>query len=155
VIEQAIRFSDHVLQANKVEVVRHFADSLPRLRGVRGHLVQVFVNLMTNACHAMSEGGQICVSAESRAEPGAEHEHILMSVQDTGMGIDPANLSKIFEPFFTTKPEGKGSGLGLLIVQEIVGRHAGEIWVESEVGKGSTFFIALPAEGESAPAIDS
>jgi two-component system NtrC family sensor kinase len=72
--------------------------------------------------------------------------------QDTGCGIPEENLSKIFTPFFTTKPIGKGTGLGLAIVYGIIKMHRGQIYVESEIGAGSTFTITLPVKLPSASA---
>jgi two-component system NtrC family sensor kinase len=99
---------------------------------------QVFMNLLINAGHAIEKQGEITV--KTRDEDGS----ILIAISDTGRGIAKENLNKIFEPFFTTKEVGKGTGLGLSITYEIVQRHNGEITVESEVGKGTTFTIRIP-----------
>ncbi len=117
---------------------------------------QVFWNLLLNAAQAMSDGGNIQIQVEKggdsfRPDPlpwglaGKGKEWIRISIADTGKGIPPEEKEKIFEPFFTTK-EG-GTGLGLSIVHKIVENHHGRISVESDVGKGSTFTIYLPAEG--------
>jgi signal transduction histidine kinase len=105
---------------------------------VRSNLVQVFVNLLTNACHATAPGGVIELAT---SVAGGE---VHVRVQDNGSGIAPEHLSQIFEPFFTTKPDGKGTGLGLSIVQEIVHRHGGVISVDSKVGEGTAFSLKLP-----------
>jgi signal transduction histidine kinase len=73
-----------------------------------------------------------------------ESSHVLITVEDSGVGIDPKNISRIFDPFFTTKGEGEGTGLGLSVSLGIVERHGGKILVESEVGKGTTFSLCLP-----------
>ena len=99
---------------------------------------QVFMNLLINAIHSIEKQGEIAI--KTRDEDGS----IIIAISDTGGGIPQENLNKIFEPFFTTKEVGKGTGLGLSITYEIVQRHNGEITVESEVGKGTTFTIRLP-----------
>jgi len=137
VIDMALGFCDHVLQKHGVVVEKDYG-TLPKIAAVPGNMVQVFVNLLTNACHALPPGGSIRVS--TRAD-GAD---VVVVVKDLGSGIAPADLERIFEPFFTTKPDGKGTGLGLSIVRGIVENHGGAIKVESALGKGSTFEIRLP-----------
>ncbi len=137
VLETAVSFCDHVLAQNGVTVEKRF-ERVPKVRAVKGNLVQVFVNLITNACHAMSRGGRVTLST---AVDGGE---VVVQVRDTGSGIAPEHLPRVFEPFFTTKPDGKGTGLGLSIVQGIVENHGGDIRVESTVGEGTVFTIRLP-----------
>ncbi|MCU0698297.1 MAG: ATP-binding protein [Myxococcaceae bacterium] len=136
-IERAVGFCEHVLQKHQVTVERSFGE-LPRFLAVRQNLVQVFVNLITNACHATPPGGRILIST------AAQDGQIVIRLSDTGSGIPEALQRQIFEPFFTTKPDGKGTGLGLSIVQGIIENHGGTIAVESAGGKGSTFRIVLP-----------
>ncbi|MGZ3458152.1 MAG: ATP-binding protein, partial [Archangium sp.] len=136
-LDKAVGYCEHVVAQAKVAVERDYGE-LPPLSAVPANLEQVFVNLVTNACHAMQPGGQ--VSLRTRRE-GRE---AVVWVKDTGSGIAPANLSRIFEPFFTTKTEGKGTGLGLSIVQRIVEKHGGRLSVESELGRGTTFTVRLP-----------
>ncbi len=88
------------------------------------------------------EHSRFALAAEMHNGQGA----VRVQFQDTGVGIPPGNLNKIFDPFFTTKPVGKGTGLGLSICYGIVGSHKGSIKVESEMGKGTTFHILLPAK---------
>ncbi|MSN26835.1 MAG: HAMP domain-containing protein [Geobacter sp.] len=105
---------------------------------------QVFLNLLVNAAHAMGEGpGTITVRSWSA------NDLIYVAVTDTGCGIPDDLRQRIFEPFFTTKDVGKGTGLGLSISYEIVRKHGGDITVESEVGKGTTFTVILPVSGPS------
>lgn len=101
---------------------------------------QVFMNLLVNAAHAIKKQGTITIS--TRQEDGM----VCVAVADTGCGIPPENLKRVFEPFFTTKEVGKGTGLGLSIVYDIVKKHGGDISVESEVGKGTTFTVRLPVK---------
>ena len=136
-IEKAIGFCDHVLHKHGVQISRALAPIAPFL-AVRQNLVQVFINLITNACHAMSSGGTVTVKTST------EGDVAVISVQDTGSGISAEHQARIFEPFFTTKPDGKGTGLGLSIVQGIIENHGGAVTVHSEVGHGTTFLIRLP-----------
>ena len=108
----------------------------------RARLGQVFLNLLLNAAHAIEEGRAEKNSIRVRSY--ARDEHVLVEVQDTGMGIPPVVSGRIFEPFYTTKPIGQGTGLGLSICREIVDAHGGELLLQSEVGRGSTFTVVLP-----------
>lgn len=114
---------------------------IPRLRCYAGQLNQVFMNLLMNAAQAIGDHGEVTISTWS-----AEND-ICVSVNDTGKGIPPENLSKLFTPFFTTKPVGAGTGLGLSISYGIVQKHGGRIEVASEVGRGTTFTVILPQKG--------
>ncbi|NLU22943.1 MAG: DUF3365 domain-containing protein [Phycisphaerae bacterium] len=111
-------------------------------------LQQVVINLAINARDAMPEGGTLHIRlwAEEAASPSdlPLPRHACLSVSDTGMGIPPDVQPRLFEPFFSTKPRGHGTGLGLAIVQSIVENHDGQIQVQSQLGKGSTFTIILP-----------
>jgi two-component system, NtrC family, sensor kinase len=136
-LDMAVSFCDHVLHQHKVAVEKEYGQ-VPPLSAVRGNLVQVFVNLITNACHAMQPGGVV------KLRTAVDGNDAVISVADSGTGIKPEHLEKIFEPFFTTKPDGKGTGLGLSIVQGIIEKHGGVIRVESVLGRGTTFTIRLP-----------
>jgi len=107
-----------------------------------GQLSQVLVNLAINARDAMPNGGKFEMGT-SRVE--LERAYVLLTVSDTGAGMDNRVRSRLFEPFFTTKAAGEGTGLGLFTVQRIVNEAGGHILVESEIGKGTTFRIYLPA----------
>jgi two-component system NtrC family sensor kinase len=124
-----------------VEVVQHWAPDLPHVTADRQQLQQVFLNLLVNAVQAMGEHGTITITTRP-ADDGAAAEVV---ITDSGCGIPPDLIDRIFDPFFTTKPGGTGTGLGLAIAYGIVTRHHGTISVESEVGKGTTFIIRLPA----------
>jgi len=124
----------------------------PSVRGARGPLEQVVLNLVLNARDATGPGGEIVVETSrawvTAAEAGPEEkagECALLSVSDTGTGIAPGDLERIFEPFFTTKPEGKGTGLGLSVVHGVVRQHDGFIRVTSQMGLGTRFDMYLPA----------
>jgi signal transduction histidine kinase len=101
-------------------------------------LGQVWTNLIVNACQAMNFKGDLHIKATDKKDA------ILVQISDTGSGINPEAGDKIFQEFFSTKKIGEGSGLGLSIVKKIIDKHRGKIYFESEVGKGTTFFIELP-----------
>ena len=123
-----------------------------------GELEQVFMNLCVNARDAMAQGGVVTIrgrrvlleklAGASLPEPTP---YVHVAVRDTGSGIAPAHLGRIFEPFFTTKASGAGFGVGLATVREIVSLHGGAIEVESDVGRGTTFHVYLPATTGDAP----
>ena len=141
-VERAIGFCDHVLKKHGITLDRHFGE-VPMFLAVRQNLVQVFVNLITNACHATADGGVVTIITRT------EGAHVIASVGDNGSGITPDIQAKIFEPFFTTKADGKGTGLGLSIVQGIMENHGGSIVVQSVIGVGTTFTLKLPMVTES------
>ena len=115
-----------------------------------GQLEQVVMNLALNARDAMDGGGRIVMAIENVRSAGAEA--VVLSVTDTGCGMDDATLSRIFEPFFTTKPEGQGTGLGLAMVHGIVKQSGGSISVQSASGRGTTFRVSIPRAHEETPA---
>lgn len=142
VIDKALVFCEHEFGERGVSIERRLGADLPPVLGIAGQLTQVFVNLFTNASHAMHGGGGR-LRVESRAE--IETECVVVEVSDDGVGIDPNDLCRIFEPFFTTKTDGRGTGLGLSIVRDIVDAHGGRLVCRSEPGNGATFVLTLPA----------
>ncbi len=121
----------------KCELVRDYGE-IPLVECLPGQIGQVFLNMLVNASYAIKEKGTITIRTRHVGDC------VEIEIADTGQGIAPAHLGKIFEPFFTTKPIGQGTGLGLSISYGIVKKHSGEITVESEQGKGTTFKIRLP-----------
>lgn len=138
VVDQALHFCEHVLSQHSIVVVREYEASAPVVQGVSGELTQIFVNLLTNACHVTPADGRIEIVTRSD-ESGVE-----IAVRDHGTGIELAHIDRVFEPFFTTKPAGNGTGLGLSIVRGIVERHQGQVTVESHGRDGTTFWVKLP-----------
>jgi signal transduction histidine kinase len=141
VIDQAVAFCEHVLAGAGARVERRYGPDVLTVRGVSEQLVQVFVNLLTNAAQAAPEQGGVVVVETSL---DAAERRIVVAVEDNGTGIAPEHLPQVFAPFFTTKREGHGTGLGLSIVKSIVESHDGEIRVDSRHGQGTRFIIALP-----------
>lgn len=115
---------------------------LPQTRCNLGQLNQVFMNLLVNAAQSIENQGEVTIKTWN------DDKHIYVSISDTGRGIAAEHMPKLFEPFFTTKEVGKGMGLGLTLTYDIVKKHQGEILVSSELGKGSTFTVKIPIQGE-------
>jgi two-component system NtrC family sensor kinase len=126
-------------------------EGLPMITLDRNQMQSVLLNIIINALDATDPGGSITVMSGigvSTSKPGQNGIEILCT--DTGCGIPPENLNKLFDPFFTTKDVGHGTGLGLSVSYGIVERHGGTIWVQSKVGKGTTFKVWLPMEEQGA-----
>ena len=131
------------LARENMEMVINLAPDLGLVRADRGQIEQVVMNLCVNGRDAMPDGGILTIETRN-VDLGASGSHTLLSVSDTGCGMDAETRSHIFEPFFTTKEAGKGTGLGLSTCHGIVKQSHGEITVESEPGVGSSFRVYLP-----------
>lgn len=132
-----------------IELITHLDPNLGKIKADPGQIVQVLMNLAVNARDAMAQGGKLIVETASvdLDQPHGEMPaglHVMLSVRDTGCGMDAETKSHIFEPFFTTKEKGKGTGLGLSTVYGIVKLSGGTISIDSELGQGSTFKVYLP-----------
>ena len=136
-LDQAVKMARFATISNEVEIVREY-QAVPAMQADPAELLQVFVNLITNAVQAMDGQGRVTLTIQPEAGK------VLVSIKDTGPGIPAASLSKLFTPFFTTKERGVGTGLGLSIVRTLVNKYGGDIGVESEEGKGATFQIRFP-----------
>jgi len=146
------------LLGEDVELVTQYGEILGQVRADRGQIEQVLMNLAINARDAMPQGGKLVITTDNidLAKPVSSGrftvmpgEYVVLTVTDSGSGMDEDTQSHIFEPFFTTKEQGKGTGLGLSTVYGIVKQSGGYIWVSSEVGKGTSFKIYLPRMFES------
>lgn len=141
------------LLGEDIQLTTSLEPNLGYIKADPNQLEQVIMNLAVNARDAMPIGGKLRIATskvslthevhqgEITLKPGS---YIMLTVQDTGQGMDAVTSSRAFEPFFTTKEQGKGTGLGLSTVYGIVKQSDGEIWVESEPGKGASFFICFP-----------
>ncbi|HTW56903.1 MAG TPA: PAS domain S-box protein [Terriglobales bacterium] len=153
------------LIGENVELVAKLAPQAGFTRADVGQLEQVLMNLVVNAKDAMPSGGKLTIETQNIVVDEAHRRgqtfirpghYVMLSVSDTGMGMDKETQSRIFEPFFTTKEKGKGTGLGLSTVYGIVKQSGGYVMVQSEEGQGTTFHIYLPrvegaAEKHAAP----
>ncbi len=142
VVRQTLSIINHKLHLMGVDLDVRLAEDLPRVRCDGSQMQQVLVNLVLNgaeATHAKEERHVRLTTSVNQV-----NRTVLIEVADNGEGIPPENLARIYDPFFTTKGEGKGVGLGLAVVYGIVHSHGGEIRVESTVGAGSLFRVALP-----------
>jgi len=136
-----------------IEFGSNFPDKNLLVMADAGQIEQVLMNLATNSRDAMPDGGHLCITArQAIVEDGSEKlfdllspgKYALISVSDTGIGIEKESLGKVFEPFYTTKGVGEGTGLGLSMVHGIIKQHNGSVLVDSEPGKGTQVDIYLP-----------
>jgi two-component system NtrC family sensor kinase len=140
-IDRTLTLVEKQAPFQNIQIVKEFKTEIPMLFIDGDQIQQVFMNILLNAADAMAgDGGTLTIKTNLK-DGKAE-----VSFSDTGYGIAKEHLSKLFDPFFTTKQTGKGTGLGLAISYGIIQSHSGDIAVESEVGKGSTFRIKLPIE---------
>ncbi len=137
VIEDAL---SHIVIPENIELTKKLDADLPEVEIDPGQVQQVLVNIIMNAVQAIPEGGKLTIDAKQR------DKFLEVEIADTGCGIPQEAVDKIFDPLFTTK--AKGIGLGLAVCKAIIDRHEGNIEVESEVGKGTTFKINLPLRVE-------
>lgn len=146
VLEDLIHLSEPWLHSRNVRVFSSLSSSVPLIRGDSTHLQTLFLNLITNALDSMPNGGLLMIKTqEVQPQPSPGNGRWLeISITDTGIGITEESKKRIFDPFYTTKKMGEGTGLGLAICQNIIKEHSGRLDVQSEVGKGSTFFVYLP-----------
>ncbi len=145
-VNQVVTNVTRVLQpaiGERIALVTRLDPAAGRVAINHGQLGQVIMNLVVNARDAMPTGGTLTVETEA---VGAE---VALSVSDTGIGIDAETRARLFEPYFTTKGPGKGMGLGLATVSDVVTQHGGRVEVASAVGRGSTFRILLPRSGDA------
>jgi len=142
-VDKALSLVGHQAKTRRIEIYRDDASSLPLVVADFNQLVQVFVNLIVNALQSMDEGCKLTIDSSA-----SDAEWVRIAFRDTGCGISEENMEKLFTPFFTTKEEVKGVGLGLAVSHGIIERHGGSIEVSSEMGKGSTFTVVLPAYRE-------
>lgn len=142
-LENIMTITEHDMELRNIKIIKEYEEGLTESMADKDKLRQMFLNMITNARDAMPEGGTLTIATQSVKVLGKPFVRIKFT--DTGCGIKHEDIYKIFDPFFTTKEEGRGTGLGLSESYGIIINHGGEIHVESEVGRGTTFIIDLPA----------
>lgn len=164
-VEKALGFVRHDLKAAGVEIVRRLDPTVPDVLVDPTKIEQVFVNLLTNACHAMPQGGRLTVSTRKVVLTSADlppHDvgdrsgmqmrigetAVVTEIRDTGTGVPADKIAKIFEPFFTTKSTGKGTGLGLPVSRKILELHRGKINIENNPEGGVIATVTLRASNQ-------
>jgi len=147
-IDDIIDFLKEPAEKKKISLSRHEIHSSLAIRADRSYLEQILINLLDNAIKYTPEGGRVIVSAVEK-----DSKDIQFSIEDNGIGIPNEDLSRIFERFYRVdkgrSKELGGTGLGLSIVKHLVQAHGGRVWVDSQLGKGSTFYFTLPMRSEA------
>ena len=141
-IKNTFQMMIYKIKKGNITVVKEFDETLPPVKAMIGELNQVWTNLIDNALDAMEANGKGTLTIKTERDK----EFVQVSIIDDGPGIPEEIRSRIFEPFFTTKEMGKGTGLGLEVVQRIVKQHNGEIKVTSEPGR-TAFIVCFPIDG--------
>jgi len=144
VIDDALIFMEHRSKTPEIQIEKHYQRDIPSLRIDEKKIKQVLINLVMNAKHAVGEKGKITI--HTRYAP--DKEQVLITIQDSGYGIEAKYLKRIFDPFFTTKPTGEGTGLGLAVSYGIIKSHGGDIEVDSTPGRGTEFRVFLPTSSK-------
>ena len=135
-----------------IHLKESFADKLPLMAGSSDRLQQLFLNLINNSLDAMSGGGEIRIRTVIEGKPG-KAQRIVVDFTDTGSGMTPEVMNHIFDPLYTTKDRGQGTGLGLVIVNQVVTEMGGTVEVKSDLGKGTRFRLTFPAIPNDLPAV--
>src|SRR5438270_2025035 len=141
-IEATLRLLSIYYKSGRIRLLRDYGE-LPQVNCYAAQLNQVWMNLLINAAQAIGEA-----EGEVRIKTQCEGENVIVSVSDTGTGIEPEHLRNIFNPFFTTKPVGEGTGLGLSISHGVIVRHGGAVVVDSTPARGTTFTITIPVDAK-------
>jgi len=144
VLNQTLRFLSHQMQKRRVRATINEPSQPPVIEGYGNQIQQVFLNLIVNSLDAMPDGGDLAISFAVR------RRSISARFKDNGVGMDEETKSHIFDPFFTTKEVGKGTGLGLAVVYNILREHGARVEVDSSPGRGCEFILMFPAQGQRA-----
>ena len=141
-IDEVLALVGYELKMDKIELAKNIPANLPHIRADKKQLQEIFFNLIRNAAQAIKETGRITVSAQEL------DSKIIIDITDTGSGISEDKVEMIFNPFYTTKEPGKGTGLGLFIVRQVVERNKGKISLKSKINEGTTFTLEFPITSE-------
>ena len=137
-IDEVMSLVGHDLELNKIKFNKNIPNDFPHIRADRKQLQEILFNLIRNAAQAIEGQGNITVKATK------DDRSVFIDIEDTGKGIPENRLDQIFNPFYTTKAPGKGTGLGLFIVRQIIQRNRGAVTVRSKEGEGTTFTLQFP-----------
>jgi two-component system, NtrC family, sensor kinase len=137
-LNDTLQLLEPQLKQSRVEILKEYSKIPPKIFGNAGKLQQVFTNLILNARDSMFDSGRITITSE------ATENDVIITVSDTGCGIEEENLNKIYDPFFTTKAVGSGTGLGLAVSYGILQEHAASVKVTSEINSGTVFRLVFP-----------
>jgi signal transduction histidine kinase len=139
ILEDSLSLIQYDQRAQDITIMKDLQPDMPAVTTDGNQLSQVIVNIVLNAADAMPNGGTLTIQS------GVKDNTVVISIEDTGAGIDKENLGRIFDPFYTTKE--KGTGLGLAVSHSIIQKLGGSLKVESELNRGSRFTIVLPVNG--------
>ena len=140
-VDESLVLTEHEFRAKNIQVTKKYQPNLAKIPVDDNQIKQVFVNLIINAIHAMSQKGRLTITARQLEDGGKKF--IQLSFEDTGHGIPADKIKNVFDPFYTTKAVGS-TGLGLSISKGIIDMHGGTIYAESPEGEGAKFIIQLP-----------
>jgi signal transduction histidine kinase len=148
-IQTTLDLLEHRCESQGILVETTLADDLPAVLVDPDQLQQVFLNLASNALDAMPDGGRMKIGARLEDSSNPERDEtaqtcVVITLEDTGVGIAPEDIKHVFDPFYTTKDAGRGTGLGLSVAYGIVEEHGGWFEVQSDQGVGASFKVMLP-----------
>ena len=147
VIRDTLTLLQPIFEKRHVKLITQFGTSVPAILCDANAIQRMLINLLDNAVDACTEDGKVTVRTCATTGWESRREGVTIEFADTGAGIAPEILPKVFDLFMTTKPSGKGTGLGLVICQEIIKSHGGSIGIASELGRGTTVTVFLPSAG--------
>ena len=144
VVARSLKMLEKQASFQDIEIVREFGENMPHAIADESQMQQVFINIIINAVQAMDERGKLTITTGHNSETN----EVFVRISDTGPGIPKEIRESIFDPFFTTKDPGKGTGLGLAVVCQIVQSHQGRLELDSKVGEGTNFTVVLPVAAD-------
>ena len=145
IVKQTLLLMDDQIKSSNISLVKQIQDDLPILNVNPNEIEQIFINLLQNAIDSLKEIENNAV-LEIVIYQKKRQNKFFIEINDNGKGVDEQTKNKIFTPFFTTKPPGKGTGLGLNIIQKIIRKYNGTINCKSSLGEGASFIISLPVQ---------
>jgi signal transduction histidine kinase len=145
-VQETLVLLNPIFQQHGVNVTTTLAKLLPHLTGDNASLQRVLINILDNAVDATKEGGLLKIGTHASTSSENKNPGVILEITDSGAGIPQELLPRVFDLFVTTKPPGKGTGLGLVICEEIIKAHGGSIDIRSQIGQGTCVRIFLPTD---------